>query len=222
MEDSLENIKNEVMSFIKNNGFNLFIGFTSFTNEVRWDPESKNWTDFLEIAKKENIKTIVYDDSTLIELFDDLKQGIEQIQEISEDQNIVKETKKQIESYSDIAGKISFIQLSWIKEGVCYYFQLSSSVFDRILELKAQIGDILDTTKKTESLEKERRELSEKRDTLVKLSEEIATWAKSENLKKVTRPQVSAYLIEKEIYVSYENKLSLISMVNRKLCYLKR
>lgn len=218
MEDSLETTKKEIMSFINSNGLNLFVGIPNIKNKVRWNPKSENWKDFLEIARNEDVRTIVYDDLTLKELLDDSKAEIDQIQKTEGlDQHLAKEIEKRLESYFDIADQTVYIQLSWVKEGVCYYFQLSSSVFDEVVDLKAQIDDILSSTSSTDSLEEQKRELSKAKETLVNLSEEIANWAKSENLKKVTRSQVSAYLVEKEIYVSYENKLTLIEMVNKKL-----
>ena len=222
MVDSLENTKNDIMNFIKSNNFNLFNGFPKIDSEVQWKSDNKNWKDFLIIAKSENIKKIIYDDGTLEDICDGLIERIDQILESEyEDKKLVKKIKEKIESYSDIIKKIAYIQLSWIQEGICYTFQIFSPVFDKVNDYQEQIEGILeiieDSSRKADALEKEKQDVVKKRKKIEKITQEIVQWAMAKDFEKVTRSQIVEYLLEKETYVSYDNKRLLVNMVNRKL-----
>lgn len=218
LSESLEETKKQIMNFITSNRFNLFLGFTRIQNEVIWNSKQKTWKDLLEIAKNENIKTLIYYDSIFLEELEDVISEIKKIQEnMDEDFGQLNEIKLQLKSYETYSEKLSFIQLGWVKEGICYSYQLLAPWYEKFIELKDQIHEILKEKAKTGSLEEEKRTLIATKKKLKKLSEEIAEWAKPEGLKKVTRPQLQAYLLENEIFLTWENKLSLITIINRKL-----
>lgn len=218
MVESLEESKKEIISFIESNSFNLFLGFANFQNEVRWDSKQRTWKDFVEIAKNENVKTLIYYDSVFHEELDDVKTEIEQLQEdMNEYLDQINEIKLQLESYEEYSEKVSFIRLSWINEGICYSYELLAPWYENFLELKDQIQEALKKKAKKDSLKEEKRALAETKKKLAKLSRELVKWARSEGLKRITRPQLQAYLLENEIVITWENKLALIAMINKKL-----
>ena len=71
------------MSFIKNNNFHLFTGFPEIINIVKWNSDNKNWKDFISIANNENIKTIIYDEGTLEQVFTRLDEKLNQPRKIN-------------------------------------------------------------------------------------------------------------------------------------------
>jgi hypothetical protein len=218
LTEPLEESKKEIMSFIENNSFNLFYGFADFQNEVKWDSKQKTWKDFLEIAKNENVKTIIYYESSFQEELNDINKEIKQSQESADEYtDQTKEIQLQLKAYEEYSEKLSFILLSWVKDGICYSFRLLAPLYQQFLYFKDQIQEILTKKAKTNSLKEEKRALAETKNKLTKLSKELVEWAKSEGLKKITRPQLQAYLLENEISITWENKLALIAIINKKL-----
>jgi hypothetical protein len=208
------------MAFIESNNFNLFTGYPQISNEVKWNSDKENWKEFLLIAKNEGIKTIIYEKGTLEQICINLNEKLDQIPE-DENHELITEIKQSIKIYSSMIKEVVYIHLSWIKEGICFSFELFSPVFDKFVEYQEQLEPVLETiidsNKKADSEEKGRKELIEKRKKLTKLTKEITDWAKTENKKKVTRPIIFGYLLEREIQVSYDDKCLLVNMVNQKL-----
>lgn len=218
--ETLEKTKRKILNYVKNKGFSIFYGSTHVRNGVVWNQGQADWKNFVNIAEDENVKTLVYFDCTLADELEELSTAIGEYQmdlAEREDVQILKEFRSKLKSFEKFSDKIAWIQLSWIKGGVQYLLQLSSSWYEDFVKIQGEIQELLKEKEKTVSLEEKRESLKETKEKLSVLSEQIIQWAKSQELKRVTKNQVQVYLLENEIPLGWTDRQMLYTMVNREL-----
>ena len=220
MKESLEETKKEILDFIKSNGFGVFYGSTRVENGVMWNPSQGDWKNFVNIAKNENIKTLICHESILSEELTEVSTAIDEYQtevDKKEDVQLLEESQSKLQSFEKFSEKIAWIHLSWIKGGVQYLFQLTSPWYDEFLEVQEEVQEFLKRKEEVISLEEKKESLKETKEKLSLLSTQILEWAKSQGLKRVTKGQVQFYLLENEIPLGWTDREMLYTMVNKEL-----
>ena len=216
----LEETKKEILDYINSNGFGIFYGSTSVKNGVLWNPSQGNWKNFVNIAKNEDIKTLIYHESILSEELIELSTAIDEYQidlDKKEDVQLLKELQSKLKSFEEFSEKIAWIHLSWIKGEVQYLLQLTSPWYDEFLEVQEEVQAFLKGGEETISLEEKKESLKETKEKLSLLSKQILEWAKSQGLKRVTKGQVQVYLLENEIVLGWTEREMLYTMINKEL-----
>jgi predicted small metal-binding protein len=77
--DSLEEIKKQIVDHAKENGLNMF--YTTIVNDVKellWDNSEGDWKQYLKLARDENIKTIIFYEFRFSKAFEDLFDRIKE------------------------------------------------------------------------------------------------------------------------------------------------
>jgi hypothetical protein len=122
MNEDLKKLKEEILEYMKKEGFNVFYGKEAPTakpsTEIRWFSEEGDWKDFLKTAKLEGIKTMIVNYSILTK--DDIEINL-QIGE-TEKTKSADEFSKELKSFQDHIGKIGELNLMWIKDGIRYTY----------------------------------------------------------------------------------------------------
>jgi hypothetical protein len=117
MKGDLEKLKQEIIDYLKKEDFVVFYGMELEIDkplpEIRWSLEEGSWKDFLECARSEGIKLIVFDS---LELTDEI---IEENLNDEELQNI----DDRLKSFKRHVGEIGELNLMWIKDGVKYTYR---------------------------------------------------------------------------------------------------
>lgn len=220
MKKSLEETKKEILEYIKSNGFGVFYGSTRVENGVLWNPSQGDWKNFVNIAKNEDIKTLIYHESMLSEELTELSTAVDEYQidlDKKEDVQLLKEFRSKLESFEEFSEKMAWVHLSWIKEGVQYLLQLTSPWYDEFLEVQEKVQEFLKGKEEAISLEEKRESLKETKEKLSLLSTQILKWAKSQGLMRVTKGQVQFYLLENEIPLGWTDREMLYTIVNKEL-----
>ena len=215
--------KKEILDHIKNIGFNLFLGETELKNKVTWDNDYE-WKEFLEIAEKEGVKTLIFSnlifDDKVTEFESEIEDFISQVEisneEIDQLVKQLEELKMELSMFKNQVGELMGLEISWIKEGICYTFQIIANWFDDFLELENRFREIM-VFPKEDPIEQAKKSITETKKNLTELSSEIVDWAKSEKMTKMTRSEIQMYLLEKETVLTWDNKETLRAMVNNKL-----
>lgn len=220
MKKSLEETKKEILEYIQSNGFGVFYGSTRVENGVLWNPSQGDWKNFVNIAKNEDIKTLIYHESMLSEELTELSTTVDEYQidlDKKEDVQLLKEFRSKLESFEEFSEKMAWVHLSWIKEGVQYVLQLTSPWYDEFLEVQEKVQEFLKGKEEAISLEEKRESLKETKGKLSLLSTQILKWAKSQGLTKVTKGQVQFYLLENEIPLGWTDREMIYTIVNKEL-----
>jgi len=220
LKKSLEETKKEILEYIKSNGFGVFYGSTRVENGVLWNPSQGDWKNFVNIAKNEDIKTLIYHESMLSEELTELSTAVDEYQidlDKKEDVQLLKEFRSKLESFEEFSEKMAWVHLSWIKEGVQYLLQLTSPWYDEFLEVQEKVQEFLKGKEEAISLEEKRESLKETKEKLSLLSTQILKWAKSQGLMRVTKGQVQFYLLENEIPLGWTDREMLYTIVNKEL-----
>lgn len=76
----LEETKKEILDYVKRDGFGIFYGSMHVRNGVLWNPSQGDWKDFVNIAKNEDVKTLIYNESILSEELAELSTAISEYQ----------------------------------------------------------------------------------------------------------------------------------------------
>lgn len=217
---NIEETKKEILDYIKKNGFGIFYGSIHVRNGVLWNPSQGDWKDFVNIAKNEDIKTLLYHESILSEELAELSTAISEYKidlDKKEDVSLLKELQSKLKSFEEFSEKIAWIHLSWIKGGVHYLLQLTSPWYDEFLGVQEEAQKLLKEKEKAISLEEKEESLKETKKKLSLLSTKISKWARSQGLKRVTKSQVQVYLLENEIVLGWTEREMLFTMVNKEL-----
>ena len=216
----LEETKKEILDYVNQKGFNIFYGLIpDIRDTVLWNLSQGNWKDFINIAKNEDIKTLIYGELILSEELAELS-AINKYQvepDKKEDVQRLKELRSKLKSYKKYSENIAYVHLSWIKEGVRYLLQLASPWYDEFQEVYQEAQNFLKEKEETVSLEEKKGSLKETKEKLSLLSTQVLEWAKSEGLKRVTKGQVQVYLLENEIVLGWTEREMLYTMVNKEL-----
>lgn len=222
MKEPLEETKKEILNYIHQKGFNVFYGsIGDLRNGVLWNPSQGDWKEFVNIAKNEGIKTLIYDECILSEELAELSQTINEYEteysDKKEDVQLLKEFRLKLKSFEEFSEKIAWIHLSWIKEGIGYLLQLTSPWYEEFRDVYEAQNFLKGRKEETISLEEKKETLKKTKGKLSLLSTQILEWAKSQELKRITKGQVQVYLLENEIVLGWTEREMLYTMVNKEL-----
>ena len=197
---------------------NRFCGHVHRANEVMWESNQNDLEQFLKIAVKEDIKTLIYEEFLFREELENIIYNLDNsVDELDENSEQFAELKSKLKSYENYSDELFCIKLCWIKDGVCYGFQKLTAWFEEFLGLREQIQEILKSCARAEQEVEVKKSLGETKKKLDGLSKEIYEWAKSNDMKKVTRANLNIYLLDKEIGLTWADKEVLRSLINKQL-----
>lgn len=157
MHNSLDDKKENLIEFLKNEGFNVFYAKESseskIITEVIWDNENDE-KEFFEIAKKEGIKTIIAEILMLSKDNLDLNILTEEDDIVLNDE-IIKQ-KLELDKFSKFIGQVGSYRFSWIKDGVKYVISESTGWFEDYAGIVLNISSL--TNDKERYVEREEEE----------------------------------------------------------------
>jgi hypothetical protein len=162
MDDEIRDQYNEIKSFLEKEGFNIFYEVIKPREDVHvWDTKY-DWKKFFEIAKKEDVKTIIVSsiDFTLQDVSDELE-------------------KEKIDLIKKYNGKMELFVFMWYKDLKSFWFSKTADWHDEVSSIIPQEDE--------EVFGESREELQEKITNLQKLSleeltKEVREYAKAEEL----------------------------------------
>ncbi|MBA7593868.1 hypothetical protein ES703_00802 [subsurface metagenome] len=126
MED-LENLRQRIEDYLKQQGISAFYGnFPSKgtvegTVEVIWGKENE-WESFLQIAKHEGIKTVIFESMIFDKSFIDDRLKGENLAESEEEKIGIRDYNKKLQKFEKYLGEIGQISVGWIKDFVVYRY----------------------------------------------------------------------------------------------------
>lgn len=196
MTKDLNKFKDELVSFLKNEGFVVFYGsYLSGKEEsssVYWDNEvEQDYKQFLRVAKDQGIKTIYISTITFEE--SDIEECLGDLSEEEDINEETVQTRKKLERFRNKIGELCQLYIFFLKDGIPHFFVKSADWYEEFNELAKTIESL------EEKYEEEIEEPSE---------EEIEQYAKKlaydpgfqKATKNVTRDFVVRKMFGDELY----------------------
>jgi len=148
VEVSLDKVRDEIISYLRNENLNIFYGSDATVEgcpfiEIQWQHEGK-WKEFIEIAKKEGVQTIILEEHILSS--EDIKRENASTEILSNDVD-ANELQKQLKSFSKYVGKVGELTLMWVKGGVKFCYVSRTKWFDDFVALTELIPRDLGTSR---------------------------------------------------------------------------
>ena len=188
---NLEETKKEILDHIKRQGFSIFYGSVSLDDAILWNRSQRDWKAFVDIAKNEGIKTLIYDEHILSEDLAELSQLFNEYEtEYSDkkDLQLLEEFRSKLKSFEEFSEKTAWVHLGWIKERIVYLLQMTSAWYEEFYSVYEKACNFLKERKEeTISLGEKEESLKDTKKRLSELSTEVVKWAKSQGLKRVTK-----------------------------------
>ncbi|MFQ6080379.1 MAG: hypothetical protein ACE5OW_01770 [Candidatus Bathyarchaeia archaeon] len=218
---NLEETKKEILDHAKKEGFSIFYGSISVDDAILWNQSQEDWKVFVNIAKNEGVKTLIYDEHILSEDLSELLQLFNEYESKCSDKKdlqLLEEFRSRLKSFEEFSDKTAWVHLGWIKERIAYLLQITSPWYEEFYRIYEKAHTFLKERKEeTISLEEKEESLKDTKKRLSLLSTEIVEWAKAQGLRTVTKNQVKVYLLENEIPIGWTEREMLYTIVNKEL-----
>jgi hypothetical protein len=167
MTENLDTKSKQLIDSLKKEGFNVFFAKNTIDSdnvtEVFWD-ENEDSKNFFEIAKKEDVKTII----AVVKVLEKDMLNLDSEDDESINQQILQQLKEEISKVSKYAGKVGFYKFSWMKDGTKYSLMEAAEWFEEftsmVKRLSAPIrrgGFVSSRFEQQEEIPKELQEKSE-------------------------------------------------------------
>lgn len=174
--EDLEQTLQEVVSYLKQQGFAIFYGFefpeTRYFAEMQWDDQNHEWKAFLEATREAGSKIIVLEIHRFKE--DDLHRFLPRVEQ---EETAPAEDADKLRKY---LGKLCQLGLIWCKDGVKYSFTRTTDWWDALMEQETQ---------KESEVEAKKAEISNdvKSKSVEQLAEELLAFIREEFPESETR-----------------------------------
>ena len=140
-QDNLSALKDDMVAFLTGHGLHLFPGYVGDdVPSVLWedDGDPDGWKRLVETAKAAGVPFLTLADMTLDE--DELDLVLEKLRE----QNFPDEEApefEEVEALRKQAGKVGYVQLGFVHQGVAFLHETSSEWYERYEELLEAIEE---------------------------------------------------------------------------------
>jgi len=160
-KDDLSKNYDQVLAHLKNEGFNVFysrnISDEEILPEVMWDDRDSSWKEFFNIAKKEEINTIIVQRENF------RKNDFEKLEDVMNEttivnQEIANEFKKAISEFKKYQDQLASVMFSWIKDGTKYSLSEKTTWFEEFEENFKQLQSQAKSTRRVRGIESEEQE----------------------------------------------------------------
>lgn len=142
--DDLLSLKDDMIAFIEGHGMRRLPGYVGEdVPTVMWednaDPDS--WKDFVETAKAAGAPFVTMSDVALEK--EDLELLVEELQDLDypHDESADVEEAQSLVNY---VGKVGYIQLGFVHQGVAFLHESSTSWYERYQQLLESVDDFSD------------------------------------------------------------------------------
>ena len=142
--DNLLSLKDDMIAFIEGHGMRRLPGYVGEeVPSVMWednvDPDS--WKDFVETAKAAGAPFVTMSDVTLEK--EDLELLVEELQDLDYPHDESPEVEE-AQSLINYVGKMGYIQLGFVHQGVAFLHESSTSWYERYQQLLESVDDFSD------------------------------------------------------------------------------
>jgi hypothetical protein len=139
--DDLLTLKDDMIAFIEGHGMRRLPGYVGEdVPTVLWEDEANldSWKDFVETAKAASSAFITMSDVTLEK--EDLELLLEELQDLDYP-NEESADAEEAQSLVNYVGKMGYIQLGFIHQGVAFLHESSTSWYERYQQLLESVED---------------------------------------------------------------------------------
>jgi hypothetical protein len=142
--NDLLSLKDDMIAFIEGHGMRRLPGYVGDdVPTVLWEDEVNpdSWKDFVETAKAAAAPFVTMSDVTLEK--EDLELLLEELQDLDypADESAEVEEAQSLVSY---VGKMGYIQLGFVHQGVAFLHESSTSWYERYQQLLESVDDFSD------------------------------------------------------------------------------
>lgn len=142
--DNLLSLKDDMIAFIEGHGMRRLPGYVGEdVPTVMWednaDPDS--WKDFVETAKAAGAPFVTMSDVSLEK--EDLELLVEELQDLDYPHDESPEVEE-AQSLVNYVGKMGYIQLGFVHQGVAFLHESSTSWYERYQQLLESVDDFSD------------------------------------------------------------------------------
>lgn len=139
--DNLLSLKDDMIAFIEGHGMRRLPGYIGEdVPTVMWedndDPDS--WKDFVETAKAAGAPFVTMSDVTLEK--EDLELLVEELQDLDYPHDESPDVEE-AQSLVNYVGKMGYIQLGFVHQGVAFLHESSTSWYERYQQLLESVDD---------------------------------------------------------------------------------
>jgi len=142
--DNLISLKDDMVAFIEGHGIHRLPGYvTEDIPSVVWENQDNpdSWKDFVEMAKRVGAPFITFSEMTLDrEELDGLVEEAEEMNFPDEEANELVEA----EWLRKYAGKIGYIQLGFVYQGIAFLHETTTEWYERFQQLVEDIENFQD------------------------------------------------------------------------------
>lgn len=142
--ENLLTLKDDMVAFIEGHGMRRLPGYiTEEMPSVLWedDDHPDSWKDFVEMAKASGAPFVTMSMTTLDK--EDLELLSEEVNHL-EFPDVESNELSEVQWLEQYAGKLGFIQLGFIYQGVIFTHESSTEWFDRYQALSEHVNDFGD------------------------------------------------------------------------------
>lgn len=142
--DDLLSLKDDMIAFIEGHGMRRLPGYVGEdVPTVMWEDNADpdNWKDFVETAKAAGAPFVTMSDVALEK--EDLELLVEELQDLDypHDESADVEEAQSLVNY---VGKVGYIQLGFVHQGVAFLHESSTSWYERYQQLLESVDDFSD------------------------------------------------------------------------------
>jgi hypothetical protein len=141
MEDSLDNLKQAIISELEEGGFAVFVGESRGASEesaIFWDVEAQpDFRAFLRCAAKLRVPLIVLHSRVFRE--EEIEDAIQDLDESAIEGTEQEEMAASIREMNVFAGLVGAVDLSFDFEGRTYFYYLEADWYREFLDLRDEI-----------------------------------------------------------------------------------
>ncbi|HLH34982.1 MAG TPA: hypothetical protein VKX41_09925 [Alloacidobacterium sp.] len=142
--DDLLSLKDDMIAFIEGHGMRRLPGYVGEeVPSVMWDDDTNpdSWKDFVETAKAARAPFVTMSDVTLEK--EDLELLLEELQDLDYPNEESAEAEE-AQSLVNYVGKLGYIQLGFVHQGVAFLHESSTPWYERYQELLESVEDFSD------------------------------------------------------------------------------
>lgn len=140
--DDLLSLKDDMIAFIEGHGMRRLPGYVGEdVPTVMWEDNANpdSWKDFVETAKAAGAPFVTMSDVVLEK--EDLELLVEELQDLdyAHDENV-----EEAQSLVNYVGKLGYIQLGFVHQGVAFLHESSTAWYEHYQQLLESVDDFSD------------------------------------------------------------------------------